>query len=129
MISYTGILLDDLSHNKLVLLLGKHFPIESESWKVYAHHMTVCLGGLSVDKKNLAGKVCKPTVSAIGKSDMAIAVRLSGDGTELTTNAIPHVTLAVNPNGGKPVMSNQITDWTKIDNTFILVGTIKEFEK
>jgi len=45
-------------------------------------------------------------------SDKAIAVSVDG---YLSSNKIPHITLAVNTSdGGKPYDSNRIENWTKI---------------
>jgi hypothetical protein len=42
---------------------------------------------------------------------MAIAVKVNG---YESVNVIPHITVAINPDGGKPVMSNNITNWVNV---------------
>jgi hypothetical protein len=53
---------------------------------------------------------------------MAMAVKVEG---YPSNNAIPHITVAVNPNGGKPVMSNDITKWQPVKH-FMLLGQVGE---
>ena len=43
-------------------------------------------------------------------------------------NAIPHITLAVNPDGGKPVMSNDISKWQNV-KPFFVTGVVTEILK
>ena len=57
---------------------------------------------------------------------MAIAVKVNGF---KSNNKIPHVTVAVNTlAGGKPAMSNDITDWHPIQN-IKLTGIVSEITK
>lgn len=54
---------------------------------------------------------------------MAMAVKVNG---YISKNKIPHITIAVNvAGGGKPVMSNNITDWQPM-NPVSLKGTVSE---
>jgi hypothetical protein len=55
---------------------------------------------------------------------MAMAVKLM----VISSNDIAHITIAINPNGGKPVMSNQITKWQNI-KPFIVVGIVTDIKK
>jgi hypothetical protein len=95
-----------------------------DGWKVSAHHMTIVFGKLVPNQEDL-GKEVTLYVEAIGISDMAMAVRVEG---YPSTNAIPHITIAINPDGGKPVMSNDITKWQKIKN-FAIKGIVSEIKK
>ena len=95
-----------------------------KGWKVFAHHMTIVFGKGVPNKEDL-GKEVTLYVEAIGLSDMAMAVRVEG---YPSTNAIPHITIAINPEGGKPVMSNEITKWQKIKN-FAIKGIVTEIKK
>jgi predicted kinase len=121
-ILYSAVVLDRASHNKLVTT---HLPIAiPKDWIIYARHMTIIFGkGLPV-KEDL-GKQVTLRVTHVGISDMAMAVRVEGFPT---TNDIPHVTLAVNPEGGKPVMSNQITKWQDV-KPFYITGIVSEIKK
>lgn len=116
---YSAVVLDEKSKNEL---LAK-FDIP-EGWKTFAHHMTIVFGkGLPEDMKSDLGKTVTLTVKELGVSDMAMAVKVGG---YPSTNNIPHITIAVNVNeGGKPVMSNQITNWKPVKN-FNITGTVTE---
>jgi predicted kinase len=115
---YSCVLLDKASH--IALLNRVEVP---EGWTVYAHHMTINLGPLK-DKSEL-GKKVELTVTKVGISDMAMAVAVEGYPSK---NAIPHVTIAVNPDGGKPVMSNEITKWQDVKR-FVISGVVTEIKK
>lgn len=117
---YSCILLDNQSKSTLLSMVGDRIP---EGWKVFAHHMTINLGELK-DKTDL-GKQVTLTVEEVGISDMAMAVKVSGYPSK---NEIPHITIAINPDGGKPVMSNQITKWQPIKK-FMIGGVVTEIKK
>jgi len=117
---YSCVLLDNQSRTTLLDMIGDRVP---EEWKLFAHHMTINLGELK-DKTDL-GKQVTLTVEELGLSDMAMAVKVSGYSSK---NEIPHITIAVNPDGGKPVMSNKITKWQPIKN-FMIGGVVTEFKK
>jgi predicted kinase len=119
-ISYSAVVLDPASKNRILEFVGDKIP---EGWTVIAHHMTINLGPLK-DKTDL-GKNVVITATELGLSDMAMALKVTGYPSK---NEIPHVTVAINPNGGKPVMSNQITKWQNIKN-FNLMGTVTELKK
>lgn len=116
------LVLDDASHNKLIKLVKDYIP---KGWKVFAHHMTINFrNGLPENLKRDLGKVKSITATEIGVSDMAIAVRVEGYHSD---NKIPHITVAVNvAEGGRPAMSNNITNWSKLENKINLSGVISE---
>ena len=106
-ISYSAVVLDHESSELLLDTFNSEIP---DGWKKYAHHMTISMGK-AVEDENLLGSVQTLIVTQIGKSDMAVAVRVEGFPSK---NKIPHITLAVNPEGGKPFMSNKIEEWEDI---------------
>ena len=116
-ISYSAVVLD---HESSELLLNKFNGEIPDGWKKYAHHMTIALGK-AIEDENLLGSSQTLTVTQIGKSDMVIAVRVEGFPSK---NKIPHVTLAVNPEGGKPFMSNKIEEWEDIE-PFEITGEVR----
>jgi type I restriction-modification system DNA methylase subunit len=77
----------------------------------------------SLDKTRL-GEEITLTVKKIGISDMALAVEVEGFQTK---NDIPHITIAINPDGGKPVMSNDITKWEDV-KSFMIKGIVSEIK-
>ena len=106
-ISYSAVVLDHESSELLLNTFNGEIP---DGWKKYGHHMTIALGK-AVEDENLLGSIQTLIVTQIGKSDMAVAVRVEGFPSK---NKIPHITLAVNPEGGKPFMSNKIEEWEDI---------------
>jgi len=117
---YSCVLLDEHSKGTLLDKVGIWIP---KDWKIFAHHMTINMGELK-DKSDL-GKEVVLTVTKLGLSDMALAVQVEGFNTK---NEIPHITIAVNPEGGKPVMSNQISKWQPI-KSFMIKGVVTEIKK
>ena len=120
-ISYSAIVLNQESHDKLIEILGNKIPSD---WKVYAHHMTIKMGELPPDKKSEKGKSVNIIATELGISDRAIAVKVING---FSTNKIPHVTIAVNTAiGAKPVDSNNIVKWQLLAEPISLTGTITE---
>lgn len=127
---YFGVFLDSKSKNKLLELTNK---VADQSWKRYCHHMTIAFNNGSELSKHLYniykdyfGTEVKITATHIGISDEAIAVKVFFKGN--TANKIAHVTLAT-PQGGKPVKSNYIENWSRLKTPIDLTGTIEEFIK
>jgi hypothetical protein len=116
-ISYSAVVLDYESSESLLNKFNGEIP---DGWKKYAHHMTIALGK-AVEDENLLGSIQTLIVTQIGKSDMVMAVRVEGFPSK---NKIPHVTLAVNPEGGKPFMSNKIEEWKDIE-PFEITGEVR----
>lgn len=119
---FASVVLDEASQNKLVTALRHYVP---EGWEIIAHHMTINFGkGLGKGRKDDEGKIVGLVASEIGISDMAVAVKVHGYPSD---NAIPHITLAVNrKDGAKPEMSNDITDWKRLNSHINLSGVITE---
>ena len=118
----SAVMLDKASHNALVM---HKYPIAiPNGWTIYAHHMTIIFGKGLPDKEQL-GKNVTLRVTHVGISDMAMAVRVEGFPS---TNDVPHVTLAVNPEGGKPAMSKDITKWQDI-KPFFITGVVSEVKR
>lgn len=106
---YAAVVLDKESQSSLISQFASKLP---EGWKTIAHHMTIVFGR-ALDDKNEIGKEVELTITELGISDMAMAVKVEG---YPSANDIPHITVAVNEaGGGKPFMSNKITNWDKVD--------------
>lgn len=113
---YYGLFLSDDSKELLIDTFKDAIP---DGWKLYCDHMTVIYNDHSEEAewwgKSCSGKIGKKAVlfvSHIGISDKAIAVKVYGYPTH---NKIPHITIAVSPNG-KPVDSNGIVDWWPVND-------------
>lgn len=119
-ILYSAVVLTEGSRNSLVFNVGDEIKA---GWKLFAHHMTINLGELK-DKSQI-GETITLQVTDIGHSDMAMAVKVNGF---FTKNEIPHITIAINPDGGKPVMSNEITNWRPI-KPFNVEGIVTEIKR
>lgn len=120
-IEYSAVVLDAASKTKLLDMMHDKIP---QDWNIIAHHMTISFGKGVKNKEDL-GKQVTLTVTEIGKSDMALAVKVEGYPSD---NKIPHITVAINPEGGKPVMSNDITKWQSV-KPFILMGVVTDIKK
>lgn len=117
---YSAVVLDKASHKKLIDRFALEIP---EGWKTFAHHMTINMGEMK-DKTDLGNEVTL-NVTKVGLSDMAMAVQVEGYSSK---NATPHVTIAVNPDGGKPKDSNDITKWQDV-KPFYITGVVTEITK
>jgi predicted kinase len=120
-ILYSAVVLDKASHSKLLERFALDIP---QGWKTFAHHMTIAFGK-GIENKEDLNKEVVIRVTKVGLSDMAMAVQVEGYPSK---NAIPHVTIAVNPDGGKPVMSNDITKWQDV-KPFNISGVVTEIKK
>lgn len=123
-IKFASLVLDDKSRTKLLTKFVSKIP---KDWKIFTHHMTINYGkGLSDELKSDLGQEKNIRATEIGFSEMAIAVKVEGYHSD---NDIPHITLAVNVNeGGKPVMSNNIVKWEKLENYINLKGKVTEIQ-
>lgn len=121
-ILYSSVVLLDQSKGVIIDKFGTHIP---EGWKVFNHHMTVCFGkGLPEELKGDLGTNKTLWVTHLGKSNMALAAKVQGYHSD---NKHPHITIAVNtPEGGKPVMSNDITNWVELSSPFRIIGVVTE---
>jgi hypothetical protein len=112
--------LDIPSRTALLDFLEDEIP---EGWKVFAHHMTICLGPLK--DRDLVDRKAVMEVTHLGLSDMAMAVKIESEIE--SKNDIKHITIAVNQDGGMPVMSNQIIKWQNV-KSLKLLGTVTEIK-
>jgi hypothetical protein len=118
--TYGCVVLDPSSQTQLINTFRAQIPAD---WKVIAHHMTIQFPGFPEDQKQDLGKRVSLAAYELGISDKAIAVKVTGYPSK---NSIPHITLAVNVNGGgKAQDSNSIRNWTKV-TTVTLTGTVTE---
>ena len=132
---YSAVVLDEKSQLKLekwaennVKVNGVRLPIlvQQNGWRMYCHHMTINMGPLPEYLKAELGQPTTLEAVSLGISDKAIAVKVVGTMAGHSKNATPHITLSVSPDG-KPVMSNKITEWSRID-PIVLKGTIQEVQ-
>jgi len=124
-VNYSAVVLDKKSRDNLLKVFAPMIP---EGWETIAHHMTIKMGALengSKAKADLSGKTdITLTVVDYAVDDLVMAVGV--DGYE-TTNEKAHVTIAVNrAEGGKPYLSNKLTDWKPLGFPLTLTGKVTE---
>jgi hypothetical protein len=114
---YCGVLLDEESHRKLLEEFGHLIP---DDWVIKAHHMTIAFGKPCEAEEE--GKEVELKVVAFGMDNRVAMVKVSGYRSE---NETPHITLAVNENGGgKAKHSNEIKGLVPVHKNIILKGTV-----
>ena len=122
-VSYSAVVLDENSRQRLINRFKSEIP---EGWEIIAHHMTINLGEIIPEYEKYIGMSIRLTVNDIAKDDKVIAVGVSGF---YTKNNKPHITLAVNRKaGGKPMMSNYLTNWVKLKRPLLISGKVTEVE-
>ena len=122
-VSYSAVVLDDMSRQRLIEKFKNIIP---EDWEVIAHHQTINMGEIDPEYEKFLGLSVRLSVNDLAMNDKVIAVGVSGFGSRV---AKPHITLAVNKiGGGKPMMSNNLTDWQKIKRPLLLTGKVTEIE-
>ena len=131
-ITYSGVILDMESHNKLLETFIYNNP-DFTNWIKVAHHMTICLGQLPEHiRKYYLDEDAVLTVTHFGYNDKVAAVKVEGLFTinkpDIDEGPIfQHITLAFEPNAGKPQMSNEIQDWSEVER-FEVSGKIEEIK-
>lgn len=124
-VNYSAIVIDNKSRNRLVKVFWNIIP---SNFEIIAHHMTIKMGALedgSREKQDMIDeKEIHINVTDYAMDDKVIAVGVKG---YPSTNEKPHITIAVNrAKGGKPYMSNKLTNWRKMGFSFDLTGKIQE---
>jgi hypothetical protein len=124
-VSYSAVVLDEESRTRLINFMNAKNLIP-EGWEILAHHMTINMGELSSENKKNIGMSIELTANDVAEDDKVIAVGVSGFPSN---NPKSHITVAVNrANGGKPQMSNNLTDWKRISVPIQLRGVITEVQ-
>jgi len=126
---YYGVFFDK-NVQKELLEFAKNYIAIPDGWKVFCHHMTIVFNDKSEEKQEMAEKLDEYlgtkqsiTIDGIGVSNRAIALSVKD---YVTQNERSHITIATAPDA-KPVESNNISNWYKIDEDFSVVGTLDVF--
>ena len=129
---YFGVFISEQSKKLNMNALHRAGVTIPEGWKMYNHHMTIAFNNRTEKAQSLFnhyqedfGKTVGLTINGIGVSDDAIAVRVEFE--HPSANEITHITIATPPDG-KPVNSNNITEWIDIPR-YTVVGTMTYFGK
>jgi hypothetical protein len=122
-ISYTALVLDDESHQKLINAV----PIP-DGWEVFAHHMTINMG--EAKDKNMVGETAVAVVKTLAMDEELGVVAVGVESEVPSKNKIKHVTMAVNrAAGAKPFHSNKLKNWEEAPEglkDMRLVGVVTE---
>ena len=122
-IAYSAVVLTSTSRKRLIEKFRSIIPSDFE---IIAHHMTINLGSIKPEFEQYVGLPIQLTVNDVAMNDKVIAVGVSGFNSD---NSKPHITLAVNRKlGGKPVMSNNLTNWQKLKRPMMITGKVMEVE-
>jgi len=124
-VNYSAVVLDDKSRAKLIKVFKPMIP---EGFEIIAHHMTIKMGALetgSREKQDMEnGTEITLNVVDYAMDNLVMAVGVEG---YPTTNAKPHITIAVNrAEGGKPFLSNKLNDWKPLGFPLTLTGKVNE---
>lgn len=118
----SAVCLDLETQKKLLEFFKDIIPAD---WGVHAHHMTIA-NKKSLEQIELSedeGKTVEVSIDGYGVSELAVALKVSGYPSE---NKNPHITLAINTlKGGMPNMSNDITEWKKLNSPIKIKGVVK----
>ena len=122
-ISYSAVVLDDKSRQRLIERFKTIIP---EGFEIIAHHMTINMGEIDPELEKYLGLPVRLSVNEFAIDDKVVAVGVSGFETH---NSKAHITLAVNrENGGKPMMSNKLTNWQPLKRPLYITGKVTEVE-
>lgn len=120
-VAYSAVVLDDRSRERLIERFKSMIPPEFE---IIAHHMTINLGDIDPKYEKYLQMPVRLSVEEIAMDDKVVAVGVTGFETN---NAKAHITLAVNRKaGGKPVMSNNLTNWERLKRPLLVTGKVTE---
>lgn len=130
---YSAVVLDEKSHLKLVSWAYKNIKVttvrlpilvEQNKWEIKCHHMLIEFNGIPDYIVQYLGTKQSLDVTHIGVTPLVVAVKVSGFPS---LSRHPHITVAVNsPAGAESKMSNNIMDWTPIDNGPTLTGIVQK---
>lgn len=120
-VAYSAVVLDDRSRERLIERFKSMIPPEFE---IIAHHMTINLGDIDPKYEKYLQMPVRLSVEEIAMDDKVVAVGVTGFETN---NSLAHITLAVNRKaGGKPVMSNNLTNWKRLKRPLLVTGKVTE---
>ena len=118
---YYGVFFSNTTRDFLIRKAKELIDIQ-ENWTLYGDHMTIVFNDGSERKQevanaldNVLGYEQQLRIISIGISDETIAFEVNNYETQ---NEHSHITIAVAP-GSKPVKSNNITEWLKIDGFYV----------
>jgi len=122
-VSYSAVVLNEQSRQKLIKKFQSIIP---DDYEIIVHHLTINLGEINPIYEKYLGLSVRLQVNDIAMDDKVIALGVSGFGSDKKK---PHITLAVNRSaGGKPFISDNLTDWKPLKRPIYLSGIVEEVE-
>jgi hypothetical protein len=121
---YTAVVLSRESRAALLERFRRELP---GGWDVEAHHMTLNLGAAAQGPASTwVGQVVELRVVSLARGERVIAVGV--EGPVPSSNARPHVTLAVDAAaGGRSREANALTWWEPVEPLTVW-GTVQEVD-
>ena len=121
---YYGVFLDNASKEKLISLLPQN------CYKVFCDHMTIAFKTQFTEDiieycNSMLGENVEMIATHIGKNDDVMAVKVETKCK--STNRTKHITLCTLSEKGKPVQSNDISDWVRLKTPIRLNGVVKSY--
>ena len=121
---YYGVFIDDESKSKLSSF------IPDDAYKVFCDHITIAFKTQFTEEiisycEEMLGEEVELTATHIGMTEDVIAVAVETECESL--NNTKHITLCTLSPKGRPVQSNNITDWQPLPTPITLHGTVKAF--
>lgn len=121
---YYGVFIDDESKSKLSSF------IPDDAYKVFCDHMTIAFKTQFTEEivsycEEMLGEEVELTATHIGMTEDVIAVAVETECESL--NNTKHITLCTLSPKGRPVQSNNITEWQPLPTPITLHGTVKAF--
>lgn len=131
---YYGIFFSDKT-KRAILEHAKHWIYEKfnneipDDWKIYCDHVTLVFNDGSPKAQEdadfyenyMLNQYVSMNITHIGITNKSIAFQVDYE----TKNKHSHITVAVAPNA-KPVNSNDIKNWYKLDESFYVSGKINK---
>jgi hypothetical protein len=120
-IAYSAVVLDERSRQRLIERFKELIP---KDWTIYADHQTINSGEIKPEYEKYLGMPIRLSVNDYAMNNKVIAVGVDGFYSDKNMS---HITLAVNTNaGGKPSMSNELTDWKSLKRPLMITGKVIE---
>ena len=121
---YYGVFIDDESKSKLSSF------IPDDAYKAFCDHMTIAFKTQFTEEivsycEEMLGEEVELTATHIGMTEDVIAVAVETECESL--NNTKHITLCTLSPKGRPVQSNNITEWQPLPTPITLHGTVKAF--
>ena len=131
---YYGIFFSDKT-KRAILEYAKHWIYEKfnneipDDWKIYCDHVTLVFNDGSSKaqedadfyENHMLNQYVSMNITHIGITNKSIAFKVDYE----TENKHSHITIAVAPDA-KPVNSNDIENWYKLDESFYVSGKINK---